>query len=76
MIHTILHLYIDDNLQEITRGSIGIIGDLCEIYKGLMKPVLNYDLIKKLISKLKNQNNYRLKAMVNWAEDVVYAAIK
>jgi hypothetical protein len=41
-----------------------------------MKPVLNYDLIKKLISKLKNQNNYRLKAMVNWAEDVVYAAIK
>ena len=55
---------------------MGIIGDLCEIYKGLMKSVLNYELIKKLISKLKTQSNYKLKAMVQWAEEVVYTAIK
>ena len=56
---------------------MGIIGDLCEIYKGLMKSVLDNNLIKKLILKLKNnQQNYKLKAMVQWAEEVVYSAIK
>lgn len=58
------------------RCSIGIIGDLCEIYKGLMKPVLNFDLVKKLISKLKNPNNHKLKAFLLWAEEVIYNAIK
>jgi hypothetical protein len=49
---------------------------LCEIYKGLIKPILDTELLKKLISKLKMQNNSKLRAMVQWAEGVMYEAIK
>jgi hypothetical protein len=58
------------------RFSIGIIGDLCEVYKGHMKPILNVELIKRLISKMKNKNDYKLKAFLQWVEEVIHTAMK
>lgn len=64
---------------ELVKGSIGLIGDLCNIYKGAMKNMLDTNIIQGMVAIIKKipkeEDQNQMNLLIAWVEKTITEAL-
>ena len=72
-----IHFIVDDyaNSIEIIKNGLFLLVDFCECYKNDIKPLLNIEIIKKMINQIENDkiesNNESTRTGIEWAKSII-----
>jgi hypothetical protein len=60
---------------EVLVCVLGIIGDLCNIYRERMRGLVNQNNIKSIMNRILKSNPERYTDLIEWANNVIYIKI-
>jgi hypothetical protein len=58
------------NSKTLFADALGIIGDLCEVFQNRMKDVINIEVIKYILDKLRYEKTRKYDKLCQWAQEV------